>query len=82
MTKEEAKMLIVSVVESCQGCKAMELTSKEKLWQVIVEFHLNELLEELIRDKQLIEVEYILSSMSYRTKSFLLPGGTKVSVNE
>jgi len=36
------------------------------------------ILQEAIRDKRVVEVEYVLPELSYRIKSFILPKGTEV----
>lgn len=44
-------------------------------------FDLIQLIDELINEKKIIEVEYVLPTMDYRVKSFLLPFGTNIMVN-
>lgn len=79
MTKDEAKSLIVSTIVERQGLKATELASVPDL--VLSGWEVPELVDELVRDGQLVEVEYVLPYMDWRVKSFLLPPGTKVGVN-
>jgi hypothetical protein len=38
-------------------------------------------LEELVKEKEIVEVAYCLYNMDFREKSFYLPVGTKVRVN-
>lgn len=38
--------------------------------------YLIDLIDKMIRDKEIIELEYVLPDMPYRTKSFLMPPGT------
>lgn len=80
MNKQEAKQAIIKYIESIQGCKATELVSQESLIPVFKKFGLY-ILQELVDEKQIIEFNYVLPSMSYREKSFYLPKGTKVKVD-
>jgi len=85
MTKEEAKSLIVSTVERTQGCKATQvLCLVENEGDMILlarDYNVVELIAELVKERKLVEVEYILPAMNYRVKSFLLPALTKVMIN-
>lgn len=80
MTRDEAKKMIFDEVTAAQGCKIAELVVR--LCDQTEEFsrHLIQMVEEMVADQQLVEVEYVLPSMNYRRKSFLLPGGTTVRV--
>jgi len=78
MTREEAKDLIIQVVIDKQGAKATVLAAEEQLLNLGHDFP--DLVEELVEEKRLVEVEYILPDMNYRCKSFLLPKGTRVRV--
>ena len=73
--KEEAKRLIVKVVANVQGCKATELAANTAI-ALGVGQDLPKYLEELVRDDELIELEYTVPSIPYRLKSFLLPKGS------
>ena len=82
MNKEEAKQLIIDEVTNLNGCKAIDLTVKKNLLPLVTsEFSMYELIDELVSQGRLIEIEYILPIISYRAKSFLLPAGTNVVVN-
>ena len=80
MLQSQLEDLIISKVESLQGCKATELATeiaRESLGQVEADMIVN-VIYILIEEQRLIEIEYELPSMPDRTKSFLLPNGTKI----
>jgi len=79
--KEKVKEWIVDFVVSKQGCKAMDLCVNIAELYGKFDFDIGLLVEELVKEKRLVEVEYILPSMSYRVKSFLLPKETEVKIN-
>ncbi len=81
MDKQEAKSAIVNCIADTQGCKALELICNERLTLVITQFDMAELLQELVDEKQIIEVAYVLPSMSFREKSFYLPNKTEIKIN-
>lgn len=80
LTKEKVKKLIQKVVESVQGIKATALIAEERLTPVLLstEHNIVLLLNEMVELGDLVEVEYILPSIPYRVKSFLLPKGSKI----
>lgn len=79
------KAAILYIVDEYQGIKATELAVR------IFEQGLDlskydsskmlDVLNELIEAGELVEINYILPTMTYRTKSFLLPKGTTASVH-
>ena len=79
MTREEIKVEIIKMVEIHQGLKATELIVYlaprilKGGWDVVG------IIDDLVKEQRLVEVEYVLPSLPYRTKSFLLPKGTSVS---
>ncbi len=81
--RENAKQLVVDAVTNLQGCKATELAARVSidLSDVLDTLDLPTILEELVREKRLIEVSYILPTMTYRLKSFYLPCNTDVHIN-
>jgi hypothetical protein len=88
MTKDQIKEYIVKIINDRQGCKAMELVLDHTILSAATEpyqggadkFDFLELMSELIAEGKVIEIEYVLSNMNYRAKSFYLPANTKVSV--
>ncbi len=78
---DRLKRVIVDIVTRKQGCKATELVAfiAEEDSSLIEHFDV-ELIEQMVSEKLLVEVEYVLTEMTYRTKSFLLPPGTQVNV--
>jgi hypothetical protein len=68
---------ILERVEALQGVKAVALVSEPEM--AVID-NLPQTLEDLVKDGQLVEVEYVLPNMSWRAKSFYLPAGTKVRV--
>jgi hypothetical protein len=80
MTGKEAKDTIVGYVETHNGCKAIDMCLCEMLMPYDGE--LMELVDELVEEGRLIEVEYTLPQMPYRTKSFLFSAGTEINIRE
>lgn len=83
MLKEYLKDHVYDVVVKSQGCKATEIVphlSLEAL-QALETNDISTIIAELINERKLIEVEYELPEMNWRTKSFLLPFKTEVRVN-
>jgi len=84
MTKDEAKDLIVEHITNVQGCKSTELAAA---WAASSHGEhgfvddLEPILEELIAEKRIVEVSYVLANMDYREKSFYLPGKTQVIIS-
>ncbi len=84
--RNEVKNRIVNIVNNVQGLKATELVVKlmevlreENLQYVLHEHSVTILVDELVREGELVEVEYILPGLlSNRIKSFLLPASTQV----
>jgi hypothetical protein len=67
---------IVQFVTESQGCKLIEAIA-----QLSHEYPGQDVaaaIERLIRDKKLVAVNYVLPTMTYRTKTFLLPMGTEI----
>ena len=78
---QKIKRQIVAAVDGKQGCKATELIADANLVEALVEFgahRLMELVDQLIIDGLLIEIEYIVPTIHWRIKSFLLPAGSEV----
>lgn len=76
------KEAIIKVVEGYQGLKATELVVK--IFDVIPPSESPKILDaiwELVEAGEIIEINYILPQMDYRTKSFLLPKGTTVRLS-
>lgn len=77
-TVDEAIEVIVREVTNLQGCKATDLAASRNL--VGYDVNWPRIIEEAVRRGRLIEVEYVLPTMDYRAKSFLLPAGTRVEI--
>jgi hypothetical protein len=84
MTKEQLKDRIHNIIVNLQGCKATELVSRfdREMLEALDAFDLSTILTEMMHDKKLIEIEYELPEMSWRSKSFFLPYGTEVRIND
>lgn len=83
MFHSELKNHVYDVVVRLQGCKATEIVphlSLEAL-QALEHNDISTIITELIHERRLIEVEYELPQMDWRTKSFLLPFKTEVRIN-
>ena len=80
MTFEEFKQVIVDTVTDVQGCKATELIAHVagKLEEEFPNHDFMRALEDLLKAGELEEVEYVLPTMDYRTKSFILPKNTQI----
>ena len=86
--KKLLKDAIMGVVISHNGCKGTELpvlfaktySEDEQIWPLFIAANVLEALTELVAEKYLVEIEYVLPTMTYRTKSFYLPAGTRVEV--
>jgi hypothetical protein len=83
ITKDELKQKIVDIITEVQGCKATELSTKLTIDVLnALEIHdLPTVLAELLHERRLVEVEYVLPNLSFRAKSFLLPAGVEVKIN-
>ncbi len=69
---------LVAKVESLQGCKAVEL-----MVELTNEYHpaaWPDVLTEAIAAKKVVEIEYVLPSLDFRVKSFILPIGTEITI--
>ena len=90
VSRYDLKRVVIDSVTSRQGCKATELCVDEIVVKAFVEYvagcsmtreqagTLPDLLEELVKEGNLVEVEYVLPMLDCRIKSFLLPANTKV----
>lgn len=80
--KPDLRAAILELIEN--GTKATELAAHFGIMLTLIpNLDTNEFLavvEELIKQGEIVEVEYILPHMPYRIKSFLLPKGTKVII--
>ena len=63
-----------------QGCKAIDVATEANIIIACARenVELPDLLEEMVRESKLVEVEYSVPGMEYRTKSFLLPAGSTI----
>lgn len=85
LTLKEAVEIVVKAVTNAQGCKATELictTEIEECHKNGKSFEWLTAVEEAIRQKKIIEIEYVLASMPHRIKSFLLPPKTEVHIRD
>jgi len=84
ITKNELKQKIVDIITEVQGCKATELSTNLSIDVLnALEVHdLPTILAELLHERRLVEVEYVLPQLSFRAKSFLLPAGVEVKINK
>ena len=68
--------LVCQVVEEKQGCKATELAADVRI--ATAGRDLPEAIERLVEKGELLEIEYVLPTLNFRIKSFLLPKGTEI----
>jgi len=77
--------ILIERVTRSQGIKAVELASSFvqdcQEAKLSLEWHDPcAILEHLVASGKLVEVEYVLPGLPFRTKSFYLPAGTQVNV--
>lgn len=79
ITREETKDLIINTISSKQGCGITELITprivKSKYFGC-----LQDLVNELVEERRLIEVECTLPNSVCKSKSILFPTGTKIKI--
>ena len=83
MNNTELKDLIVEHVIKTQGCKGPELasalTASSYPDHCLVQ-DLYNALEDLLAEKRIIKISYVLPYTEYRENSFYLPGKTQITV--
>ncbi len=74
------KERIIEIVTEKQGLKATELAAVLGQDPKVFESSttITDLILELVRERRLVEVEYVLPHLGYRVKSFLLPAESQV----
>lgn len=81
MTKEKLKGIILESIQNSTGMRGVELalTVLNKTMPLYFETELyQECLGELVAEGEVIELEYVLPEMEYRTKSMFFPKGTQI----
>lgn len=78
---DQAKKMIVDFIVGCNGCKITELACQPFFAVDLKDFNQIDLVDKLVKDGELISVNYVLPNLDFREKQFLLPGGTTVSVS-
>jgi len=73
----DIKQRIISIVESYQGLKSIEIIAHIPINET-VGIDMIKVLDELVMDGCLIEIEYELPTLPNRIKSFYLPKGSKI----
>ena len=74
--KDELKVEILEIINSKQGCKQTDLIpalSRKIILKINNVNRIFQAINELVEEKKIVRIEYVLSSMPYREKSFLLP---------
>lgn len=82
MNNIELENRIISLVSSRNGMKGIDLSLA--ISSEFMSLTNNEILDtifDLIESGDLVEVEYELASMPYRSKSFILPKDTVININ-
>jgi hypothetical protein len=79
------KDLIKKTVNENQGIKATELavsvtTALLEEKQEWTQDQFFKALEELVHEREIVEVSYVLPTMDYKVKSIYFPKGTEVSI--
>lgn len=82
----DAKSKIIRIIEASQGLKAVELACKPEIAALSAEIDLVELLEELVENKEIVELVYVLPESNfnhgYLRKTFYLPKNTKIIMKD
>lgn len=80
MNRNDAKQTILKVVRENPGINAVKLIVCNELTAAVCskEYALLDLINELVEEKSMIEVEYILQEMDYRVKSTYFPAETDI----
>jgi hypothetical protein len=76
---------IIEIVNEKQGIKATELIPEIAMRHpelLVALTELPEVLEQLVHEAEIVEVEYVLPLLSYKSKSWYLPKGTQVIVHD
>ncbi len=81
MSKDGIKSSILAFVSTRPGCTAIELVVGVGFGENFA-LDIPVLLEKLVDEGSLVEVEYTLPSMSYRTKSILFPKGSNLMITK
>lgn len=85
MNEEENHFMrkrIKEKVTEMNGCKLIELVADIDIVEYAYNNNVNLVDEifDMVKNGELVEVEYILPHLSYKIKSFILPSGTDVSL--
>ena len=78
MVSEQIKYEVECLVSMKQGIKAMELACDPEVLKILGDESFHDVIEELITEKRIVEVEYVVPSIPYRLKSFYLPADSIV----
>lgn len=81
MSKDGIKTSIIDFVSKRPGCTPIELVCGIAFGENFA-VDVPVLLEKLVDEGSLIEVEYVLPTMDYRTKSILFPKGTDIEFSK
>lgn len=81
MSKDGIKSSMIEFVTQHPGCTAIELVCGIGFGENFA-VDVPVLLEKLVDDGSMIEVEYILPTMSYRVKSILFPKGSDIEFSK
>lgn len=87
-TVEDIKTIMAMVVNERNGMKATELAADRRVIEAALaaeketgkSVEVPDLMDELVKEGQFVEVQYTVPDMPYRIKSFYLPKGSKVTI--
>lgn len=82
MTNDQLKQELCDIINEEGPIKMTELIvriAKELVRDINIE-QIFVALDDLVREKEVVEVEYVLPAMNYRTKSMYFPKGTEINV--
>lgn len=82
ITVKDIKQNVIQIVTDNPGVKGTEipLLLSEEVRLSNCATKLSTILEDLVKEGEIVEVEYTLKTMDYRAKSMFFPWGTSVNV--
>jgi hypothetical protein len=76
---EDVRKAIIKIVEDSQGIKVTELLPSLSKEIITCNYSIVDEIDNLIKDQELVCINYIIPSMPYREKMYLLPKGSTVT---
>lgn len=82
LTKERIKQIIVQYIDSTTGTKAVVLVTNLMAIDEVrgSDFDILPLIDELVTERRILELEYVLPDSNYRIRSIYFPKGTELKM--